>query len=113
MSEKDNIKNQATVKPDYDSLEWKAAAIERRNARQAANAIPAKPIKYCVSMNGNLICLSQYNPNKPREATAKRGKVTKFSDKSRANLLKYTRGIPKDRYKVDVQRRANRRKKPS
>lgn len=104
MSENNSIKNNAAnhaaVKPNYDSLEWKAAAIERRNARQAANAIPAKPIKYCVSMNGNLICLSQHNPNKPREATAKRGKVTKFSDKSRANLLKYTRGIPKDRYKV-------------
>lgn len=59
-------------------------------------------IKYCVSINGNLICLSQHNPDKPRKETAKRGKITKFSDKSRANLLKYTRGIPKDRYKVFV-----------
>ena len=118
MSEKNNIKkdakkhaaiiadykkrSQTNPAPNYESLEWKAAAIEKRNAKREAEAAanPAKPIKYCASMNGNLICFSQYDPNKPRPEQQKRGKVTLFSQKARASLLKYTRGIPKDRYKV-------------
>ena len=80
------------------------------------NSTYAQNRKYTVSLSGSLLCLLSYatktakrpqsqsaddetNALDPIEHTPKRSKITNFSYNSRRRLVKYTREIPKDRYK--------------
>jgi hypothetical protein len=80
------------------------------------NITYARERKYTVSLSGSLLCLLSYatktakrpqvqsandapDPIEHTPHTPKRSKITDFSSASRRRLVKYTREIPKDRYK--------------